>query len=54
MGLKKFIYCLFNFLQKYQEDFEEGKRDIITREIGKFREIMKVREKMWEINLDYS
>jgi hypothetical protein len=22
---------------------EEGKRDLITREIGKFREIMKVR-----------
>jgi hypothetical protein len=23
-------------------DIEEGKRDLITREIGKFREIMKV------------
>jgi hypothetical protein len=24
-------------------DIEEGKRDLITREIGKFREIMKVK-----------
>jgi hypothetical protein len=26
-------------------DIEEGKRDLITREIGKFREIMKVKTK---------
>ena len=25
-------------------DIEEGKRDLITREIGKFREIMKVKK----------
>lgn len=25
-----------------EADIEEGKRDLITREIGKFREIMKV------------
>lgn len=34
-------YCLL--LQMLDDvDIEEGKRDLITREIGKFREIMKV------------
>lgn len=28
-------------------DIEEGKRDLITREIGKFREIMKVNTLMF-------
>jgi hypothetical protein len=35
-------FCLL--LQMLDDvDIEEGKRDLITREIGKFREIMKVK-----------
>lgn len=37
------LYNICHVLQNLDDaDIEEGKRDLITREIGKFRETMKV------------